>query len=978
MSSGLTRRNFLKAGAAVTASLALPDFIAGSGQSLTALAGSRPPDYKKIVDIYRNKWTWDKTVRGTHLINCWYQAHCAFDVYVRDGIVFREEQAADYPQLNEDVPDMNPRGCQKGCSFSKRMYEESRIRYPLKQAGERGSGKWERVTWDEALDDIADKFLDVVTEEGTDRVIWDMGPDINVGAANAGQARFAQLTHSISLDSNSSNGDGHRGAFETFGNIYMDRSIEDYFYSDVILIWGANPIVTSIPNAHFFTEARYNGTQIVCIAPDYSPSAIKADLWVPLSPGTDAALALAVAREIVFGGHVNESFVAEQTDLPLLVRTDTGKLLSEKDAKGGRTDRFTLMDRLRGPMTAPAKSLKLGTLDPVLDVDTTIDGVGGEKIPVRSVYSLLRDRLDRYTFEAASKMTGTPVSVIKKFANLCIRAKALSNVSGSSMNKYFHGNLTERAMILIWALQGQMGRPGAGYSAFAFLANDGWEDYVAGFRNGDRMKFGTDIGLDLLTDLAAGDTAEMFFKKLGNNSFKDIGGNLPIWTSAALFWQVHGGVMELAENADQWIPGLKKPVREAVRESLDNKWLPLQPPAGTDPRILFHYCANPLRSVRGSQKLTEVLWPKLKLSVVVDFRMSSTAQFADYILPAAAWYETTDHKWVTPLVPFNHVTNKAVEPLGEAKPDFWIFTMLTKHVQKRARERGITSIVSHLGKTVQLDNLYEDMTMYGRFLENDSEKAAGAIIDASSNLSHVSWEEQKEKGYARYNSIGISPLAIGNAGKLEEGKAFIPLTYHIHDKLVYPTQSRRIQFYLDHDLYLEHDEQLPTFKEPPKMGGEYPLMMTGGHTRWSIHGVWQDNRLMNRLNRGQPYIMIGIKDAAMRDVEDGDWVRCHNDVGEFEVRVKVTHAMRPGQVFMYHAWENYQFSGKGSPRHVSPSPINPVELAGDHAHLKVGMLEGQPNSFDRDTRIEITRISGPRTSADAGADADAASNHDAA
>ena len=486
------------------------------------------------------------------------------------------------------------------------------------------------------------------------------------------------------------------------------------------------------------------------------------------------------------------------------------------------------------------------------------------------------------------------------------------------------------------------------------------------------MRFGADIGLDLLTDLAAGDTAEMFFKKLGNNSFKDIGGNLPIWTSAALFWQVHGGVMELAETADKWLPGLKQPVREAVQESLDKKWLPLQPPAGTDPRILFHYCANPLRSVRGSQKLTEVLWPKLKLSVVIDFRMSSTAQFADYILPAAAWYETTDHKWVTPLVPFNHVTNKAVEPLGESKPDFWIFTMLTKHVQKRARERGISSVVSHLGKTVRLDRLYEEMTMNGRYLEDDTDKAAGAILEASSNLSHVSWEEQKEKGYARYNSIGISPLAIGNAGKLEEGKPFIPLTYHIHDKAPYPTQTRRIQFYLDNDLYLEHDEHLPRYKEPPPIGGDYPLMMTGGHTRWSIHGVWRDNRLMNRLNRGQPYIMIGIRDAADRGISDGDWVRCHNDVGEFEVRVKVTHAMRPGQVFMYHAWENYQFTGKNSPREVSPSPINPVELAGDHPHLKVGMLEGQPNSFDRDTRIEITRISGPQAGTGSNSNNDAA------
>jgi len=96
--------------------------------------------------------------------------------------------------------------------------------------------------------------------------------------------------------------------------------------------------------------------------------------------------------------------------------------------------------------------------------------------------------------------------------------------------------------------------------------------------------------------------------------------------------------------------------------------------------------------------MIEHLLEKLKLAVTVDFRMSSTARYADFVLPAAAWYETTDHKWVTPLVPYNHVTNKAVEPRGEAKPDFWIFTMLAKHIQQRAQERGMTSVTSHLGK----------------------------------------------------------------------------------------------------------------------------------------------------------------------------------------------------------------------------------------------------------------------------------------
>ncbi len=954
--STVSRRSILKAGALAAAGLAMPNFLPRSASSLQALAAETPPDFNSSLDVYRKQWTWDKTVRGTHMINCWYQAHCAFDVYVKDGIVFREEQAAEYQQLNPDVPDLNPRGCQKGCSFSHRMYEENRIKYPMRRAGNRGEGRWERVSWDEALDAIADQMIDVITKEGTDRVIWDLGPDINIGAANAAQARLAQLTHSICLDSNSSNGDGHRGAFETFGNVYIERSLEDYFYSDVILIWGANPVFTSIPNAHFFTEARYNGTEIVCISPDYSASATKADLWVPLKPGTDAALALAICNQIIEGGHVNIPYVAEQTDLPLLVNPETGKLITEKDVSGGLESTF-FMSGLNGKLyEAPRKDLDLGSFEPDLEAEIWVTLADGKEIRAKTVFLLLKERLAAYTPEVASEMCGTPAKLIRRLARMVIEAKALSNVSGSSMNKYFHGNLTERSMILIWALLGQMGRKGTGYSAFGFLANDGWEDYVSGLRYKDRLVFGVEIGLDLLWDWAKGETSEIFFKKLSTSQFHNPGGNLPIWTSSALFWHVHGGVSELAEQADKWVPDLKQPVKDSLHESLQKNWLPLQPPADKEPRILFHYCSNPLRSVRGSHKLPEVLWPKLNLSVAIDFRMSSTAKMADYVLPAAAWYEVTDHKWATPLVPYNHVTNKAVEPLGESKPDFWIFTMLAKHIQKRAKERGIGPLASHLGKEIVLDNIYEDMTMDGLYKEDDGDAAAGAILEQSGNLSHVSWEEQKEKGFAKYSDIGLSPLSIGNAGSMKEGEPFVPLTHHIDDKQPYPTQTRRIQFYLDHHLYLSHDEHLPRFKAPPKMGGDYPITMTGGHTRWSVHSVWRDNKLMQSLNRGQPYIVMGGQDAEQRGIADGDWVKCFNDVGSFNVRAKVITGARPGQAIMYHSWENYQFAGKGDARSVSPSPINPVELAGDHAHLKIGMLEGQPGCFDRDTRIDIARM----------------------
>jgi anaerobic selenocysteine-containing dehydrogenase len=104
-------------------------------------------------------------------------------------------------------------------------------------------------------------------------------------------------------------------------------------------------------------------------------------------------------------------------------------------------------------------------------------------------------------------------------------------------------------------------------------------------------------------------------------------------------------------------------------------------------------------------------------------------------------------------------------------------------------------------------------------------------------------------------------------------------------------------------------------------------------------------------------MVISPVDADARGIADGDWIRVYNDVGEFVLRAKVAPGVRPGQTVMHHAWENYQFLSQGTPRSVSPSPVNPVELAGDHPHLKIGMLEGQPGMFDRDTRIQIVRMS---------------------
>ena len=336
----LTRRALLRsAGTAAGLTLSLrglkfraPDAKAAARSSQ---AVSDLPRYKGWEDIHRQKWTWDRIAKGTHFVNCFYQRGCCWNVYVKDGVVFREEQAGNYPQTNEAVPDFNPRGCQKGACYSERMYDSARLRYPLKRVGKRGGGTWKRVSWEEALRDIADRSIDVLTTDGPEGITWDPGGANQHGCDAIGLYRTSFVLDTPVLAINQEVGDHHPGTTVTCGKIIFASSGDDMFHSDLVLIWSGNPAYTQIPNAHFITEARYRGVQIVTIAPDYNASAIHADRWIPVNIGTDAALGLSMAHVIVEEDLLDRRFVAEQTDLPLLVRTDTRRFLRASDLEEG-------------------------------------------------------------------------------------------------------------------------------------------------------------------------------------------------------------------------------------------------------------------------------------------------------------------------------------------------------------------------------------------------------------------------------------------------------------------------------------------------------------------------------------------------------------------------------------------------------------------------------------------------------------------
>ena len=424
--------------------------------------------------------------------------------------------------------------------------------------------------------------------------------------------------------------------------------------------------------------------------------------------------------------------------------------------------------------------------------------------------------------------------------------------------------------------------------------------------------------------------------------------------SGALFWYVHGGLLEASEKLEEWDPHLKRPVREVLEESLAKGWQHVWPKPGNDPRVMFSLVSNPLRRIRAYPLLLKNLWPKLRTMVTIDWRMTSTAMQSDYVLPAAGWYERTEHKWVTPLMPFIHAGEKATS-FYEAKSDWEICALLAKAVDRRAAARGITEFQDRAGRQRSFVGLYDQFTSGGRFGPTDDDAVAAAVLEGASNLEGVQWEDLKQRGWARFTGVGTSIASIGTAAPIAPDDTITPFTDHVFGKKPYPTLSRRIQFYLDQELYVEMGEELPVHKEPLTAGGNHPLQLTGGHTRWSIHSAWRDDRLMLQQQRGQPVMYISTPDAAARGVADGDRVRVFNDLAAFEVMAKTSPALRPGQLILYHAWENFQFAGGKGFQNLVPTPLNPVELAGGQFHLRPMSICMQPSHTDRDTRVEVER-----------------------
>ncbi len=368
---------------------------------------------------------------------------CGILAHVKDGVLTKVEPA--------DFPEPEYRYCcHKSLYTPKLVYHPDRLKYPLKRIGERGEGKWQRISWDEALDIISSKLKDIGERYGPESVAYLLNGGISLpcGGFFSGQ-RWASAsggTH-VSLV-----GIGDAAlpcaSMVSFGMPMMENYFTDFEEPGLYVTWGVNIVETSGYKYRRFREAKERGVRTVYIDPRFTPTAAKSDEWIPIRPGTDAALALGMINIILSEGLSDEPFLTEYTNGPFLVRCDNSLFLREKHTSSGeKTSKYMIWDT----KTNKPQPYNATGVTPTLRGSYTIDGM-----ECKPAFQLLAELVGQYSLERTSEITEVAPDAIRRLAIDYATRKPVITDKGMGGQRTFHGDLSHRAINTLAAVTGNI------------------------------------------------------------------------------------------------------------------------------------------------------------------------------------------------------------------------------------------------------------------------------------------------------------------------------------------------------------------------------------------------------------------------------------------------------------------------------------------------------------------------------------------
>ncbi len=379
-------------------------------------------------------------------------AHCGIDAcgilaHVKKDRVVKVEPA-DFP---------NPRYrriCLRGLSTLEVTYHPDRLKYPMKRVGKRGAGNFERISWDEALDTIAEKLKAIATKYGWPAVAWVLGGP-GAGTTKFGAyLRLASLTQSTRVSAwgygDSALPCGSRVLFGSqfpyaflFGSLFSSPSTPE-----ILVVWGANPGESQPLNLmRPIMDAKEKGALLVVIDPRFTVTASKADAYLGVKPGTDTALALGLMNVIFRENLQDDAFIQKHTVGSYLVRTDTGEFLRAKDIGLQDGMDYIIWD---GVSESP-RSRSTANVKPATSGTYTVNG-----LECKTSLQLLMDLAAEYPPARTAKITGISSDIITKLALRIGSAKSVNFVTHMGFTRTYHGDISLRALGTVATVTGNV------------------------------------------------------------------------------------------------------------------------------------------------------------------------------------------------------------------------------------------------------------------------------------------------------------------------------------------------------------------------------------------------------------------------------------------------------------------------------------------------------------------------------------------
>lgn len=795
---------------------------------------------------------------------------CPVRAYIENGVVVKLEGDPDAPVSRGSL-------CLKGLNQLHTMYSPRRVLHPLKRAGQRGENKWEVISWDEALDLAAEQITSTIDKYGPYSFFASVGgggsysfmeamtlpmafgsPTVfEPGCAQCYLPRYAMAKYMYGGNDQS----------------VADNAVQEIFKvednkADTVVLWGAQPSVSqTAESGRGMAELRAQGVKTIVVDPNFSPDAQKADVWLPVRPGTDTGLLLCWFRYIFENKLYNEEFTKFWTNLPFLIDPDTKLPVKAEELfedfvspTPENTPAYVCVDAASGEPKPFVFSLpENADVDPEIFATVEIDGK-----QYKSAGQIYKEEAEPWTLERTAENCWLQADKIEEAVKLYTGASVAGIVNGVASDMTESASQVPLGCMGLDAIMGYVDIPGCTMTQYGTGVVANPTSRPVTYHNGFDGMFSDMYGCGAVVGLSDEENAERIasFDPAVQEQF----GRLLL---DRLGMKDHKGLYT-------WCHSHIPTVREAIATGEPFK-----------PRVWFDMSGNKL-AMLGNAKSWYDVFPEIDF-IIGQYPMLTSfhVEAADLVFPVREWLEEPmvnmtqlNTSWlqnecvhigetVSHSIPAAQVIARCKEKWGGTMPG------LTPGYIGSATEAEVKESVA---ATLQAPSWEE--------LINNTDKYVPCVIPPEDY-----WH------YKQYETIVDDGLPAGFGTESRKFEVYCTLLLKMARTgypFCYPYEQEACADYSPICTYIEPAES-------PLDDDEYPFVLTSGRVPYFHHGTMRHAAFARELFPTAE-IRINTRTAAELGISHMDWVKVSSRRGEVHARAYLTEGVAPRTVWMERFW----------------------------------------------------------------------------